>query len=191
MLLDETAKMADSAHTALSQMLGRCNNPAPAPGPPKAKPSSDAAVSDDNVRAEFSRTKLPVQSLAPPAPRPASEVFILHFDYKSTEVDLEANAALQLAGAVKDAQLVMVRARTDGAVETAGESRTARARADAVRDYLLALGVPQERIRSTYQPVGDHIGDNNTAAGRALNRRAEVEIYRSAPPNLLLAQSAN
>jgi outer membrane protein OmpA-like peptidoglycan-associated protein len=118
--------------------------------------------------------------------RPGSEVFILQFGYRESAIDLAEESAMRLVEAVRDAGLVLVRGRTDGVVETAGESRVARERADAVREYLVALGVPTDRIRTTYQPIGDYIADNSTEKGRALNRRAEVEVYHSAPMQLVL-----
>ena len=50
-----------------------------------------------------------------------------------------------------------------------------------MRDYLMSAGVNASRIRLSHQSVGDHVADNQTSAGRALNRRVEVEVYRAAP----------
>ena len=50
-----------------------------------------------------------------------------------------------------------------------------------MRDYLVAAGVDPKRIRDTYQPVGDHAADNTSAAGREMNRRVEIEVYRALP----------
>jgi hypothetical protein len=41
-------------------------------------------------------------------------------------------------------------------------------------------------IRATWQPIGDTVADNDSAAGRALNRRVEIEIYRAAPQVIAL-----
>jgi outer membrane protein OmpA-like peptidoglycan-associated protein len=76
---------------------------------------------------------------------------------------------------------VLLRGRTDGAIDTLAEGRIARDRAAAVRDYLVAAGVDPARIRATYQPVGDHVADNDSASGRDLNRRVEIELYRALP----------
>jgi outer membrane protein OmpA-like peptidoglycan-associated protein len=81
----------------------------------------------------------------------------------------------------KSAPLVMLRGRTDGQTDTLAESRIARDRANAVRDYLVAAGIDAARIRATHQPTGDPVADNGGSSGQALNRRVEVEIYRVAP----------
>ncbi len=75
----------------------------------------------------------------------------------------------------------MLRGRTDGQTDTLAESRIARDRANAVRDYLVAVGVDAARIRATHQPTGDPVADNVSRSGQALNRRVEIEIYRVAP----------
>jgi outer membrane protein OmpA-like peptidoglycan-associated protein len=105
----------------------------------------------------------------------------VHFGFASTKVDLPAETASALISAAHAAPLVLLRGRTDGATDSPAEGRIARQRALAVRDYLVAAGVPQTRIRATYQPVGDHAADNSSATGRGLNRRVEVEVYRALP----------
>ena len=81
----------------------------------------------------------------------------------------------------KTAPLVVLRGRTDGTTDSSAESRIAQARANAVRDYLIAAGVDATRIRTTHQPSGDHLADNGSQRGRNLNRRVEIEVYRVTP----------
>lgn len=52
------------------------------------------------------------------------------------------------------------------------------ARAKAVKDYLVQMGI--EPLRIGYKGYGNSkpIADNNTAEGRALNRRIEIEIIK-------------
>ncbi len=111
----------------------------------------------------------------------ANTVFTIHFDFGSTRVLVPADTAGTLVNAARTAPLVLLRGRTDGNTESFAESRVARERAAAVRDYLLAAGVDPKRIRDTYQPVGDHAADNTSAAGREMNRRVEIEVYRALP----------
>ena len=76
---------------------------------------------------------------------------------------------------------MLLRGRTDGATDAPGESRIARERANAVRDYLVGAGVDPARIRATYQPAGDHAADNSSPSGTGMNRRVEIEVYRALP----------
>jgi outer membrane protein OmpA-like peptidoglycan-associated protein len=69
-------------------------------------------------------------------------------------------------------------------METPGESRIARRRMAAAYGVLLKGGVDPHKIGLQYQPVGDHVADNETPEGRAANRRAEVEVYPVAPERL-------
>ncbi len=111
----------------------------------------------------------------------ANGIYTVHFDFGSARVSLPPEKAAALADEARQAPLLVLRGRTDGATESVGESRIARDRAAAVRDYLIAAGVDPSRIRATHQPVGDHVADNTTATGRGLNRRVEIEVYRATP----------
>jgi outer membrane protein OmpA-like peptidoglycan-associated protein len=89
--------------------------------------------------------------------------------------------ASRIVDEARAAPLVVLRGRTDGSAESPAESAIARQRAAAVEAWLVQAGVDRGRIRTTWQPVGDHAADNTTAGGRTLNRRVEIEIYRAAP----------
>ena len=61
-------------------------------------------------------------------------------------------------------------------------------RADAVRDFLVSQGVSMENISATGFGMDKPVADNNTAAGRAQNRRVQlvvsgdaIGIHQSAP----------
>ena len=111
----------------------------------------------------------------------ANSVFTVRFDFGSTRVVIPTDVAANLVDDAKASPLVMLRGRTDGSSDAPAESRIARDRAAAVRDYLVAAGVDPARIRATYQPAGDHVADNVSAGGRGLNRRVEIEMYRALP----------
>ena len=100
------------------------------------------------------------------------------------------DVAAALVEDAKASPLVLLRGRTDGTSDAPAESRIARDRAAAVRDYLVAAGVDPARIRATYQPAGDHVADNASAGGRGLNRRVEIELYRALPVALSAAAVA-
>ena len=111
----------------------------------------------------------------------ANSLRIVHFAFNSTQVSIPTAEASALVEEAKVAPLVLLRGRTDGTADTSAESRIAQARADAVRDYLVAYGVDPTRIRTTHQPSGDHLADNRNPQGRSLNRRVEIEVYRTLP----------
>jgi outer membrane protein OmpA-like peptidoglycan-associated protein len=114
-------------------------------------------------------------------PAQANSVFSVRFEFGSTRVVIPADVAAALVEDAKASPLVLLRGRTDGTSDAPAESRIARDRAAAVRDYLVAAGVDPARIRATYQPAGDHVADNASAGGRGLNRRVEIELYRALP----------
>jgi outer membrane protein OmpA-like peptidoglycan-associated protein len=133
-----------------------------------------------------------IAAMQAPADKPpqANSVFTVRFEFGSTRVAIPADIATPLVADAKSAPLVLLRGRTDGSTDAPVESRIARERAAAVRDYLVAAGVDPARIRATYQPVGDHVADNSSDSGRGLNRRVEIELYRALPIGMLGAPPA-
>lgn len=121
----------------------------------------------------------------------ANALAIVHFEYGSTRVEIPASTARALLKEAQGAPLILLRGRTDGQGDVAAENRIARARAAAVADYLVAAGVNPSQIRATYQPTGDHVADNQSAQGRRLNRRVEIEIYRALPVALNAASASS
>lgn len=111
----------------------------------------------------------------------ANVVYTVHFEFGSARVAVPADIATALVDDARVAPLVLLRGRTDGATDALPESRIARERAAAVRDYLVGAGVDATRIRTTYQPIGDHTADNSSPSGRWMNRRVEIEVYRALP----------
>lgn len=164
LIASEAATKAAATQSVLTQIAQRCGVPVPAA--PAAVPPTGAAMPSS----------------------PANTVYVLHFPFGKSTLNLTEDGALSLANAVRGARLIQIRGRTDGEADTPSEAYVARERANAVRQYLLAMGVPADRIRSTYQAAGDHVADNSTLAGRAMNRRAEVEVYQSIPAQQQLAQ---
>jgi outer membrane protein OmpA-like peptidoglycan-associated protein len=151
--------------------------------------SNESLRAAEVASATATRLALQQQALAAMAaagPHNANAVYTVLFPYGSTAVAVPEPDATHLADAARRAPLILLRGRTDGNAESLAEGRIARERAAAVRSYLVQAGVEPARIRSTYQPVGDHAADNASAGGRALNRRVEIELYRHAPQPLAL-----
>jgi outer membrane protein OmpA-like peptidoglycan-associated protein len=103
------------------------------------------------------------------------------FAFGSTQVNVPDADAARIVDEARGAPLVVLRGRTDGTTESPAESAIARQRAAAVEAWLVQSGIDRARVRTTWQPVGDHAADNGTPGGRTLNRRVEIEIYRAAP----------
>ena len=133
------------------------------------------------ARVSVQQQAIAAAQMATPAASPPNSVLTIHFAFGSTRVVVPADAATALVESARAAPLVLLRGRTDGATDSAAESRIARERAAAVRDYLVGAGVDAARIRATYQPAGDHAADNSSPAGQGLNRRVEIEVYRALP----------
>lgn len=74
---------------------------------------------------------------------------------------------------------------TDDTGTLAVNERVATGRADAVRNYLLNSGVAATRLSAEGLPMQDYVASNNTAEGRAQNRR--VEIYITANQEMINA----
>lgn len=85
----------------------------------------------------------------------------------------------ELLGARPDLR-VRLRGHTDSLGEAEANRRLSKARAEAVREGLIARGVAAERIQAEGLGEAEPIADNDTAAGRARNRR--VEIYLTDVP---------
>lgn len=81
--------------------------------------------------------------------------------------------AIQFANANKEADLV-VSGYTDDRGDAAKNLTLSAARADAVKNYLIKHGVAAERLSSKGEGSANPVADNKTAAGRAKNRRVEI-----------------
>ena len=119
----------------------------------------------------------------------SNSVYTVRFDFGSSQVDIPDAAAHALIAQAKASPLILLRGRTDGMTDSVAESRIARERAVAVRDYLVSAGIDPARIRATFQPSGDQVADNASQTGRSLNRRVEIELYRALPVQLDVAST--
>lgn len=69
---------------------------------------------------------------------------------------------------------------TDNTGSMDANQRVSTARANAVMDYLVKCGVPAARLKAQGIPMADYVASNETAAGRAQNRRVEIYITADA-----------
>ena len=181
-------------------MLCSC---ATAPRPPhvdesRKRPANDATAVElqscrsdlQNARiaaSESQRAAATAMASAAQTPRTAeassdrNTTYTVLFPYGDTTVQMADADVARLVDDARAAPLIVLRGRTDGITASMAESRVARQRAESVEALLVRAGIEPARIRTTWQPVGDHAADNQLQGGRALNRRVEIEIYRTAP----------
>ncbi|EHR71207.1 outer membrane protein/peptidoglycan-associated (lipo)protein [Burkholderiales bacterium JOSHI_001] len=154
--------------------------------------ASESGRQAETTVATLQRMAAQQQAMAAPADTPATErpaealpaansLYTVHFGYGSTRAALPAELTAALVDEARNAPLVLLRGRTDGSKDSTAESRIARERAAAVQALLVNAGIPPARIRTTFQPVGDHVADNSQPAGQRANRRVEIEVYRALP----------
>lgn len=86
----------------------------------------------------------------------------------------------QLATALKNTggRKVLIEGHTDSKGSDELNQQLSEARANAVREALIGLGVDQAQISTAGYGERYPIASNNTAAGRQLNRRVEIVIGR-------------
>jgi outer membrane protein OmpA-like peptidoglycan-associated protein len=119
-----------------------------------------------------------------------ASVYTVTFPTGSTKLALSPQAQRALVAAARDAELVELRGRTDARQDNATDAAIARQRALAPQVLLLQAGVPASRIRATWQAAGDNVAPNDTAEGRAMNRRVEIVVHRIAPRPATLDERA-
>jgi len=73
---------------------------------------------------------------------------------------------------------VSLKGYTDSTGSVAGNLKLSKERANAVKDYMVKKGASAGNINAEGFGVADPIANNNTAAGRAQNRRVDVELLQ-------------
>ena len=114
-----------------------------------------------------------------PAVQPVRVRAVAHFDFDRAVLAPQDRERL-LAEVATMRNVTWQQVRTTGHTDSVGprthNERLAERRADAVRAYLVASGLDLAMIRVDAQADRAPVADNASAAGRAKNRRAEVEF---------------
>jgi OOP family OmpA-OmpF porin len=121
----------------------------------------------------------------PPAPAPVeTKKFTFGagalFDVGSSTLKPAGRSSLDDAAtrlkAVTALESVSITGHTDNAGSAASNQTLSERRAQAVKDYLVSKGVDGSKISVSGQGASNPVADNSTAAGRAQNRRVEIEV---------------
>jgi outer membrane protein OmpA-like peptidoglycan-associated protein len=124
-----------------------------------------------------------VEAPPPPAPIPAgteiAELQGAHFAFDSDALTAAGEANLDTAvTTLRDHPDIKVvcEGHTDSVGSESYNEQLGQRRADSVRDYLVAQGIDASRVRSTSFGESQPQASNDTAEGRAENRRVEVVV---------------
>lgn len=162
---------------------------APAPAPePKATPQPAAPQA-----AAPAPTPAPVAKAAPaqpapvppPAPIKAAEQARVLFAFDRAVLTPDARAALdQLVQQVQamDLEVVIAVGHADATGSSAYNQRLSERRAGAVKAYLVQRGIDADRIYTEGRGEAQPAASNQTRAGRAQNRRVQIEAVGTKRP---------
>jgi OmpA-OmpF porin, OOP family len=149
--------------------------PAPAPAPTPVPAPAPAAA------------PIVVAPAVVPAPPPQRRTVNLTLGADATfdtgKADLKPDGKAKLddvAAKLKQpgvtVESMTVTGHTDSVGSAASNQRLSERRAGAVKDYLVSQGIDGSKIRTQGKGLTQPVADNKTAAGRAQNRRVELEV---------------
>ena len=152
---------ATAAEGCDGALVTKAAEPAPAPAPGTAAPAP-----------------APVAPVAPSVQNVtyAADAF---FDFDKSVLKPEGKAKLDdLAGKVQGINLEVIIAvgHTDSVGTDAYNQKLSVRRAEAVKAYLVSKGIDKSRVYTEGKGEKQPVADNKTAAGRAKNRRVEIEV---------------
>ena len=147
---------------------------------------SDAGVTDfSEARAEVIEVTDITSALAVPRgtriepSAPPTVRLPIFFEFNSTALRPEAHDLLDKVGAaLASDDLGSFRFSVEGHTDSLGSEsfneQLSHDRAGAVKSYLLAQGVPSERLKTVGHGEADPVAPNETDSGRQRNRRVEL-----------------
>ena len=125
----------------------------------------------------------PVVVAPPPPPAPTSEKVTFAadalFDFDKAVLKPEGKAKLtELAAKLKDVNLeaVVATGHTDSIGKAEYNQKLSVRRAESVKAFLVSSGIAADRVYTSGKGATQPVADNKTAAGRAKNRRVEIEV---------------
>jgi outer membrane protein OmpA-like peptidoglycan-associated protein len=100
------------------------------------------------------------------------------FDFDKSELRPDATAVINRSAVLlnRSKKPILVQGYTDNVGTLEYNQRLSEARAEAVGHALVARGVTMARVRVKGYAYNDPVASNDTAEGRALNRRTEILV---------------
>ncbi len=150
--------------TAAAGCDGALAAPAPAPAP---------------VAAPVAAAPTPAPAPAPVAAQKVTYAADAFFDFDKSVLKPEGKAKLdELVNNIQGVNLEVIIAvgHTDSVGSAAYNQKLSVRRAEAVKAYLVSKGIEKNRVYTEGKGESQPVADNRTAAGRAKNRRVEVEV---------------
>lgn len=111
------------------------------------------------------------------------EPMVLNIDYPSGSFEIDPNSKDRLRSLARvllvapDIRLE-INGYTDNIGTEAANQALSKKRANRVRDFLVAQGVGENRISAHGRGETNFVASNDTAEGRAMNRRIEIVFYK-------------
>jgi len=127
----------------------------------------------------------PAPAPPPPAPEPAptpqaQRIVLRGVQFEFDKADIRPDAAVILDEAVNQLGTVSSRVSVEGHTDAVGadayNQSLSERRAGSVRDYLVGKGIDASRLSTAGYGESQPVADNETAEGRALNRRVELKV---------------
>ncbi|HVF62615.1 MAG TPA: OmpA family protein [Casimicrobiaceae bacterium] len=131
------------------------------------------------VAAQTPAQTQPQDSAANPAVKKVSVKGTARFDFDKAAVNTEDGTKLMTeVRSMKNVtwQTINVTGHTDSVGSDGYNQKLSERRAEAVQAFLIDKGVKPERIKTGGRGEASPIANNNTADGRAQNRRTEIEF---------------
>jgi OOP family OmpA-OmpF porin len=162
----KTETMADSDGDGVPDQFDKC------PGTPSGMPVDgvgcglEQVITLTGVNFEFDKA-----SLTPDSRKILEEVALKVAHFKDVPMTLEGH--------------------TDSKGSDAYNMKLSQLRADSVRNFLIEQAVPGDKLSAVGKGETHPVADNNTEAGRALNRRVELHIAGQTAPSVPVDASGN
>lgn len=144
--------------------------PLPTPLPPAA-PQKQSSIQQPT-----SIASLPARSFEQTK---TGAVFRVFHPFAKTDFQPSTELADALRNSARGAQRIEVRGHTDSNVVNKVDQLIAMERAEKARNWLIENGTDASKIQTKYFTAGKFLVENRTKAGRAVNRRVEIDIHNA------------